>query len=793
MDERARAEAALRESERRASFLAEASQVLASSLDYAETLRNVAKLAVPAVADWCAVDLVENGAISRVAVEHSDPDKVELVRQIEERYPTDPEASVGVAHVIRTRESELVPEIPDELLEGAARDDEHLRLIRELGLHSYVIAPLRNRDQILGAITFVYAESERRYRNEDLPFVEDLTRRAAIAIENARLVRGIAEARAQSEEQALELEVQAAEMEEQAAEMEALNDELSATDVRLRGIIDSSLDAIVTTDANSVIVDWSRQAEVIFGWTATEAVGKNLSDTIIPQRYREAHRQGVERFFATGEGPILNRRIEITALRQNGEEFPVELTVAAARSGSHTIFSAFLRDVTERKETERRLAAEQAVTRVLAESHTLEEAAPGVLQAIGERLGWKLGIFWSVDEPADRLRMVATWSAADEPVPGFAVAEQRTGFSRGVGLPGRVWDSGKPVWITDVASDPEFPRAAKAAEAGLHGAFAFPVQAGEECLGVIEFFHEEALAPDEGLLAAVQAIGDDAGQSLRRIRAEGERDRALDAMERVNIELVDRTAEAEAANQAKSEFLANMSHEFRTPINAIVGYSDLLEMGISGPLTDAQKEQLRRIRASSEHLLGLVEDVLDLAKIEAGRITIARERARVGVPVEAALELIDPQAVDRGLEVVNRCQGEGDRLFMGDENRVRQILANLLSNAIKFTESGGKITVTCGITDNPEPKAQLPGDGPWLCIGVEDTGVGMAPEQLDAVFEPFVQAESGRTRTKGGTGLGLTISRRLARLMGGDLTVTSTPGEGSCFTLWLHASDDDAG
>ncbi|MBR9991246.1 MAG: PAS domain-containing protein [Gemmatimonadetes bacterium] len=243
--------------------------------------------------------------------------------------------------------------------------------------------------------------------------------------------------------------------------------------------------------------------------------------------------------------------------------------------------------------------------------------------------------------------------------------------------------------------------------------------------------------------------------------------------------------EAEDASRAKSQFLANMSHEIRTPINAIVGYTDLLSMGITGPVSDAQKEQLGRVRSSSQHLLTIVEDVLDVSKVEAGRMEVERDRVMVAETVTAALALVRPQAGDKGIALFDDCPGEEAAYFMGDGSRVRQILVNLLSNAIKFTASGGEVRISCGVVEEAPPKVEASATGPLTFVNVSDTGIGIEPAELQRVFEPFMQVDGGPTSSGGGTGLGLTISRHLAQLMGGDLTVESEPGRGSTFTLWL--------
>ncbi|HLM69482.1 MAG TPA: ATP-binding protein, partial [Longimicrobium sp.] len=237
--------------------------------------------------------------------------------------------------------------------------------------------------------------------------------------------------------------------------------------------------------------------------------------------------------------------------------------------------------------------------------------------------------------------------------------------------------------------------------------------------------------------------------------------------------------------RAKSDFLAVMSHELRTPINAVLGYTSLLEMGIAGPVTDEQRGYLDRVRTSTTHLLGLINDVLDLSKIEAGRMGVVREVGRAEDAVSDAIAFVSTQAQAKGLRLEAECEAPAPA-YLGDGDRVRQVLLNLLSNAVKFTDAG-QVTIRCG-TGRPPGPSRLEGPGPWVCIRVEDTGPGIAPEETEAVFEPFVQAESPHTRTMGGTGLGLSISRRLARMMAGDLTLETELGRGSCFTLWLPAA-----
>jgi signal transduction histidine kinase len=257
---------------------------------------------------------------------------------------------------------------------------------------------------------------------------------------------------------------------------------------------------------------------------------------------------------------------------------------------------------------------------------------------------------------------------------------------------------------------------------------------------------------------------------------------------------------AEAANTAKSQFLAVMSHELRTPLNAVLGYTELMEMGIAGPVTSDQLEYHARVRGSSQHLLTLINELLDLSKIEAGHMDVSPSVVALERPIEAALQLVRPQATARHISLT-RVPTDEELSVFGDDARIRQILLNLLSNAVKFTDPGGSVTVEIGesrmlpltsVVALPASAAIASGNGAspgWVYIRVRDTGHGIAGDMLDTIFQPFVQvagtSDSVYRRSQGGTGLGLAISRRLARLMRGDVTVESEPGRGSTFTLWL--------
>jgi signal transduction histidine kinase len=230
-------------------------------------------------------------------------------------------------------------------------------------------------------------------------------------------------------------------------------------------------------------------------------------------------------------------------------------------------------------------------------------------------------------------------------------------------------------------------------------------------------------------------------------------------------------AEAERANNSKTDFLAVMSHELRTPLTAIMGYEELLSDGITGPVTELQRQQLGRINASARHLLGLIDEILTFTRVDVGRERVRWEAMAINQTLGDAAALVEPMASAKDINFIVELLEE-DQVIQTDGTKLRQMLVNLLSNAIKFTQKG-EVRVTCSVSNG------------FLEVRIADTGVGIPVEHIDDVFEPFWQAEQSATRRTGGTGLGLSVTRKLARLLGGDVTVTSRMGMGTTFILTL--------
>ncbi|HEX5386162.1 MAG TPA: ATP-binding protein [Gemmatimonadales bacterium] len=309
---------------------------------------------------------------------------------------------------------------------------------------------------------------------------------------------------------------------------------------------------------------------------------------------------------------------------------------------------------------------------------------------------------------------------------------------------------------------------------GLRACWSTPIRDQEGAvIGTFAMYYDEPRLPTPRELDLTETATMLAASIIMRARAEA-------ALRENEAQMSRARAQAEAANRAKSEFLAMMSHELRTPLNAIGGYATLMRDGIPDPVSAGQQNYLRRIIAAQEHVLGLIDMVLTQAKLEAGEMTYRLESMRMGELLDTIESLVRPQLAAKG--IVYDCTLCDTRLAMhGDRQKTVQILLNLISNAVKFTPREGRITLRTSVLEAGR-----------VLIGVRDTGVGMTAEQMANVFEPYTQFENRLTREQKGTGLGMPISRELARGMGGDLTVESEPGAGTEFLLTLPAEVADA-
>ncbi|WP_338762432.1 PAS domain S-box protein [Massilia sp. METH4] len=485
-------------------------------------------------------------------------------------------------------------------------------------------------------------------------------------------------------------------------------------EARTRAILETAHDAFIGMGSDGCITDWNPRAEQLFGWARAEVAGLPLHEVIVPVALRAAHQAGLARFLAGGASTVLGRRIELMALRRDGSEVPVEMTIGLIEVDGTRSFGAFLDDITERRRIERELADSERFLRTIADN------SPALIAYL------------------DREQV-------------YRFANRR--FETLLGMPPECMLGRR---LGDLVGPAMYDRLRSHIDTVLAGQ-------------AVDFEAEFDVAgwPRHMMASYIPSIGADGA-------VQGFHVMAMDITDRKMAELAQARNErlAQAASRAKSEFVANVSHEIRTPMNAVLGLAHLLEQ--SG-LAPQQREYVKMIQSCGKTLVGIIDDVLDFSKIEAGRVDIAALPFELDEIVEAVATAM--RASGKPLELVVDVEPDLPTAFIGDATRLQQVLLNLVGNALKFTERGQVVFSVAPLARH--------GNTVTLRFAVRDTGIGIGPEQRSRLFTPFEQADAGISRRYGGTGLGLTIARQLAELMGGQIGVTSVAGEGSEFVVTL--------
>ena len=523
------------------------------------------------------------------------------------------------------------------------------------------------------------------------------------------------------------------------------------TNRRLAAIIESSGDAIISTDLDEIVTSWNKQAERLFGYGADEIIGKSITLLVPPDRHSEE--LGIIDRLRKGQRII---RYESAHIRKDGTTLDVSLAVSPIKDETGNVIGAskIARDISERVRTERRRTTQYAVTNLLAASWTLAEVAAELLEAMASSGDWAFAAIWTYDEAAGGLRCRNVWHEASERVKRFSDLSLVITLPEGQGLPGRVWNSKKPTWVYDVTRDLNFPRAPFAAAADLHGGFAFPLFFQGEIDGIMELFSHNVVEPDEDLLQMVEALGSQIGLFIARGR--------------IVQELQREKENAGEASTLKDRFLGLLNEKLRAPLAPVLNWAG--RIAEQSDLRPDVQQGLKMVRGNVELEMRLIEDMLDLTKIARGKLTLQLRKTDAHELLQSALEIVRSDIEERHLTPFVALTASRHELI-ADAPRLQQVFWSVLHNACKFTPENGTISVR---SYNPSPQR--------ITIEISDNGIGIEPQFIEKVFHAFEQTDSQSE----GLGLGLAISKAIVEMHAGTIHARSEGlGKGTTFVVEL--------
>ncbi|QNF34082.1 PAS domain S-box protein [Adhaeribacter swui] len=494
---------------------------------------------------------------------------------------------------------------------------------------------------------------------------------------------------------------------------------LEESETRNRAVLATAMESIISMDYMGNILEFNPAAEKTFGYNRADVIGKKLQDIIIPPGLLNGNTSDLSCLFLTGDSRIIGRRVELTAIRANGEEFPVEISIAASGTPTTPIFTSIIQDISERKAAECALRRSEKQFRLITENMTdlvclhepdgrLIYVSPSVQDILGFAPDELIGKSpYSIIHPKDKSKLISI------------VVDVLAGNQNIKNLEYRLKrKDGVYIWV----------------DTGLRPIF-------DETGNVVE----------------VQTVSHD-----------------ITARKKTEHKLKKAKVAAEISAVAKESFLANMSHEIRTPLNGILGMAGLLS---KTQMSESQQKYLNIIDYSARNLLVIINDILDLAKIESGKMALEQIPFSIKEVLQSTQQSLEYKAEEKDILLIVKSFNVTNSYVVGDPHRLTQVLLNLVSNAIKFT-SQGVVIIRTEVLDESATHISL-------LFTVKDTGIGISPEKLDIIFNGFTQADPHTSRNYGGTGLGLTISKSLVEKQGGRIWVESALGQGSEFKFEL--------